>query len=144
MAPNSENFPRATKYMAKFEEIPSTSKDAIGRQLAEPADMADPSARIPPICKKVSRETRPLQWYDLPSGSKNVLFKVSFTSQTSGSNNKLDIGTFKLGHPRLTNSKTNNKRDIGSSKFGHHRLTLNEGPKVKSDHIKRFPVHVFP
>ena len=53
--------------------------------------------------------TRPLQWYDLPPGSKNVLFKVSFTSQTSGSNNKLDIGTFKLGHPRLTNSKTNNK-----------------------------------
>ena len=38
-----------------------------------------------------------------------MLFKVSFTSQTSGSNNKLDIGTFKLGHPRLINSKTNNK-----------------------------------
>ena len=87
--------------------------------------------------------TRPLQWYDLPPGSKNVLFKVSFTSQTSRSNNKLDIGTFKLGHPRLTNSKTNNKRDIGTFKFGHHCLTLNEGPKVKSDHIKRFPAHVF-
>ena len=42
-----------------------------------------------------------------------MLFKVSFTSQTSGSNNKLDIGTFKLGYPRWTNSKTNNKRDIG-------------------------------
>ena len=69
-------------------------------------------------------------------------FKVSFTSQTSGSN-KLDIGTFKLGDPRLTNSKTNNKRDIGTFKFGQHRLTLNEGPKVKSDHIKRFPTHVF-
>ena len=40
-----------------------------------------------------------------------MLFKVSFTSQTSGSNNKLDIGTFKLGHPCLTNSKTNNRRD---------------------------------
>ena len=87
--------------------------------------------------------TRPLQWYDLPPGSKNVLFKVSFTSQTSGSNNKLDIGTFKLGHPRLTNSKTNNKRDIGTFKFGHHHLTLNEGPKVKPDYIKRFPAHVF-
>ena len=72
-----------------------------------------------------------------------MLFKVSFTSQTSGSNNKLDIGIFKLGHPRLTNSKTKNKRDIGTFKFGHHRLTLNEGPKVKSDHIKRFPAHVF-
>ena len=68
--------------------------------------------------------------------------KVNFTSQTSGSNNKLDIGTFKLGHPHLTNSKTNNKRDIGTFKFGHHRLTLNEGPKVKSDHIKDSP-HMF-
>ena len=72
-----------------------------------------------------------------------MLFKASFTSQTSGSNNKLDTGTFKLGHPRLTNSKTNNKRDIGTFKFGHHCLTLNEEPKVKSDHIKRFPAHVF-
>ena len=72
-----------------------------------------------------------------------MLFKVSFTSQTSGNNNKLDIGTFKLGHPHLTNSKTNNKRDIGTFKFGNRRLTLNERPKVKSDHIKRFPAHVF-
>ena len=88
-------------------------------------------------------ETRPLQWYDLPPGNKNVLFKVSFTSQTSGSKNKLDIGTFRLGHLRLTNSKTNNKRDIDTFKFGHRRLTLNEGTKVKSYHIKRFPAHVF-
>ena len=72
-----------------------------------------------------------------------MLFKVSFTSQTSGSNNKLDIGTFKLGHPHLTNSKTNNKRDIGTFKFGHRHLTLNEGPKVKSDHSKRFRAHEF-
>ena len=64
-----------------------------------------------------------------------MLFKVSFTSQTFGSNNKLNIGTFKLGHPRLTNSKTNNKRDIGTFKFGHRRLTLNKGLKVKSYHI---------
>ena len=64
---------------------------------------------------------------------------MSFTTQTSGSNNKLDIGTLKLDNPHLTNSKTNNKRDIGTFNFGHHRLTLNEGPKVKSDHIKRFP-----
>ena len=72
-----------------------------------------------------------------------MLFIVSFTSQTSGSNNKLDIGTFKLGHPRLANSKTNNKRDTGTFKFGHRLLSLNEGPKVKSDHIKRFQAHVF-
>ena len=72
-----------------------------------------------------------------------MLFKVSFTSQTSGSNNKLDIGTFKFGHPRLTNRKTNNKRDIDTFKFWHRRLTMIKGPKVKSDHIKRFPAHVF-
>ena len=27
--------------------------------------------------------------------------------------------------------------------FGYPRLTLNEGPKVKSDHTKRFPAHDF-
>ena len=40
-------------------------------------------------------------------------------------------------------TRTNNKRDIGTFKIGHHHLTLNEAPKVKSDHIKRFPTHVF-
>ena len=40
-------------------------------------------------------------------------------------------------------TRTNNKRDIGTFKFGHRRLALNEGPKVKSDHIKIFPAHVF-
>ena len=65
-----------------------------------------------------------------------MLFKVSFTSQTSGSNNKLDIGTFKLGHPHLTNSKTNNKQDIGTFKFGHRRLTLNEGPRSNLTTLK--------
>ena len=28
-------------------------------------------------------------------------------------------------------------------KFGYPRLTLEEGPKVKSDHIRRFPAHDF-
>ena len=28
-------------------------------------------------------------------------------------------------------------------KFGYARLTLNEGPKVKSDHTRRFPAHDF-
>ena len=32
MAPNSEIFPGLLNISAKFEEIPSTSKDAIGRQ----------------------------------------------------------------------------------------------------------------
>ena len=27
--------------------------------------------------------------------------------------------------------------------FGYPRMTLNEGPKVKSDHTKRFPAHDF-
>ena len=40
-------------------------------------------------------------------------------------------------------TRTNNKQDIGTFKFGHCYLTLNQGPKVKSDHIKRFPAHVF-
>ena len=56
-----------------------------------------------------------------------MLFKVSFTSQTSGSNNKLDIGTFKLGHPHLTNSKTNNKRDIGTFHIWASSFDLERG-----------------
>ena len=40
-------------------------------------------------------------------------------------------------------NRTNNKRDIGTFNFGHRHLTLNEGPKVKSEPIKRFPAHVF-
>ena len=40
-------------------------------------------------------------------------------------------------------TRTNNKQDIGTFKFEHRHLTLNEGPKVTSDHIKRFPEHVF-
>ena len=44
-----------------------------------------------------------------------------------------------VGLPSQT-SRTNNKRVISTFKFGY-RLTLKEGPKVKSDHIKRFTVH---
>ena len=28
-------------------------------------------------------------------------------------------------------------------KFDYPRLTLKEGPKIKSDHIRRFPAHDF-
>ena len=38
---------------------------------------------------------------------------------------------------------TNNKRVISTFKFGCPHLTLNEGPKVKSDHTRRFPAHDF-
>ena len=38
---------------------------------------------------------------------------------------------------------TNNKRVIGTFTFGYSRLTLKEGPKVKSDHTRRFPAHDF-
>ena len=38
---------------------------------------------------------------------------------------------------------TNNKRVISTFKFGYPRLTLKEGPKVKSDHPRRFPAHDF-
>ena len=36
-----------------------------------------------------------------------------------------------------------NKRDISTVNSGYPHLTLKEGPKVKSDHIKRFPAHDF-
>ena len=38
---------------------------------------------------------------------------------------------------------TNNKRVISTFNFGYPRLILNEGPKVKSDHTRRFPAHDF-
>ena len=40
-------------------------------------------------------------------------------------------------------SRTNNKRVITTFKFGYPCLTLKEGSKVKSDHSKRFPAHDF-
>ena len=46
------------------------------------------------------------------------------------------------GLPSQT-SRTNNKRVISTFKFGCPRLTLKEGPKVKSDHARRFPAHDF-
>ena len=36
-----------------------------------------------------------------------------------------------------------NKQVISTFKFGCPHLTLKEGPKVKSDHTRRFPVHDF-
>ena len=43
----------------------------------------------------------------------------------------------------LQTSRTNNKRVISTFKFGYPRLILREGPKVKSDHTTRFPAHDF-
>ena len=43
----------------------------------------------------------------------------------------------------LQTSRTNNKQVISTFKFGYPRLTLKEGPKVKSEHIKRFLAHDF-
>ena len=40
-------------------------------------------------------------------------------------------------------SRTNNKPVISTFKFGYPCLTLKEGSKVKSDHTKRFPAHDF-
>ena len=45
-------------------------------------------------------------------------------------------------YPCLT-SRTNNKRVINNFKFGYPCLTLKDGPKVKSDHIRRLPTHDF-
>ena len=39
-------------------------------------------------------------------------------------------------------SRNTNKQDINTN-FGNPHLTLKEGPKVKSDHTKRFPAHDF-
>ena len=47
-----------------------------------------------------------------------------------------------VGFPSQT-SRTNNKQAISTFKFGHFCLTLKEGSKVKSDHTKRFPAHDF-
>ena len=47
-----------------------------------------------------------------------------------------------VGIPSQT-SRTNNKRVISTFRFGNPRLTLNEGPKVKSDNTRRFPAHDF-
>ena len=91
--------------------------------------------------------------------------------QTSRTNNKQVISTFKFGYPRLTSKegpkvkpehikrflahdfllvdftlqtcRSNNKRDISTFKFGYPRLTLKEGSKVKSEHTRRFTVHDF-
>ena len=43
----------------------------------------------------------------------------------------------------LQTSRTNNKQVISTFKFGCPHLTLKEGPKVKSDHIRRFPASDF-
>ena len=47
-----------------------------------------------------------------------------------------------VGIPSQT-SRNNNKRVISTFKFGYARLTLNEGPKVKSDHTRRFLAYDF-
>ena len=43
----------------------------------------------------------------------------------------------------LQTSRNTNKQDINTVNFGNPHLTLKEGPKVKSDHTKRFPAHDF-
>ena len=47
-----------------------------------------------------------------------------------------------VGFPFQT-SRTNNKRVISTFKFGYPHLTLKEGSKMKSDHTKKFPAHDF-
>ena len=47
-------------------------------------------------------------------------------------------------HPNNKQStRINNKRVMSTFKFGYPRLTSKEGPKVKSDHARRFPAHDF-
>ena len=106
-----------------------------------------------------------------PEDSQPMIFYVCLPSQTSRTNNKRVISTFKFGCPHLTlkegpkvksdharrfpahdflyvglpsqTTGINNKRVISTFKFGCPHLTLKEGPKVKSDHTRRFPAHDF-
>ena len=43
----------------------------------------------------------------------------------------------------LQTSRNMNKQDTNTVNFGNPHLTLKEGPKVKSNHTKRFPPHDF-
>ena len=43
----------------------------------------------------------------------------------------------------LQTSRNTKKQNINTVNFGNPHLTLKEGPKVKSDHTKRFPAHDF-
>ena len=43
----------------------------------------------------------------------------------------------------LQTSMINDKRVISTFKFDYPHLTLKEGPKVKSENIRRFPAHDF-
>ena len=98
-------------------------------------------------------------------------FLCWFTIQTSRTNNKRVISTFKFGYaclilkerPKVKSdhtrrfsdhdflhvglpfktSRINNKQVISTFKFDYTHLTLKERPKVKSDHTKRFPAHGF-
>ena len=64
---------------------------------------------------------------------KNLIFK--------GLNGPFKIATATQYITRIKDST--NKRVISTFKFGCPHLTLKEGPKVKSDHTRRFPAHDF-
>ena len=48
-----------------------------------------------------------------------------------------------LNRVTLQTSRNTNKRVISTFNFGYPHLTLKEGPKLKSDHIKRFLAYDF-
>ena len=79
----------------------------------------------------------------------NRITPVSKHSQEKGHSVKdmqfsvLGWCSLKYHKPDSNHRKTNNKLVISTFKFGYPRLTLNEGPKVKSDHTRRFPAHDF-
>ena len=106
-----------------------------------------------------------------PKDSQPMISYVGLPSQTSRTNNKRVISTFKFGYaclilkerPKVKSdhtrrfsdhdflhvglpfktSRINNKQVISTFKFDYTHLTLKERPKVKSDHTKRFPAHGF-
>ena len=63
-------------------------------------------------------------------------FRPSIATKDAETRSKMNTGV------TLQTSRNTNKQDINTN-FGNPHLTLKEGPKVKSDHTKRFPAHDF-
>ena len=82
--------------------------------------------------------------------------KVTLNNKFEQFGKMLDIRAFAFSRPILP-TKITKKLDLhigelmqicihrkdNSPKPVNHRLTLKEGPKVKSDHTRRFPAHDF-
>ena len=64
-----------------------------------------------------------------------------FMSCTLAMHNLFFVKTWKKNKNKYETK--NNERVISTFKFDYPHLTLKEGPKLESDHIRRFPAHDF-